>query len=225
MLKLFRALDRNPQWLAAWTLIALVGTLASGHVLSGVAAPLAEKTGFKLVDLQFSGWYPILDAIRPGQRSVNDLLASVGFETHRASDIIQAWQKAGLLETARRAQRIDFVFAAAYGVFALLLAVTLWRIQPEYPRRVRSVRLIALGTIAAALDEIENVGLWTVLRGSGDAGEVSFLLPTAVATLKVVFLIAALVGLVVSFVRAHNAFESSAEIPTDAADRRPGPSA
>ena len=90
---------------------------------------------------------------------------------------------------------------------------------------MRSVRLIALGTIAAALDEIENVGLWTVLRGSGDAGEVSFLLPTAVATLKVVFLIAALVGLVVSLVRAHNAFESSAEIPTDAADRRPGPSA
>ena len=94
-------------------------------------------------------------------------------------------------------------------MFALFLAVALWRVQPEYPRHVRWVRLIALAAIAAVLDEIENVALWSALRGSGDARAIGLLVVTAAATLKVVLLVAAFVGLVVSLVRAHNAFGAS----------------
>jgi hypothetical protein len=223
MLRLFRALDRQPQWLAALTLVALVATLASGHVVRGIAAPLAEKTGFKLVDLEFSGWNETLTRFPPGAHPLNNLLGGIGFETHSAKDIIEAWRKADVLATARRAQKADFVFAAAYGAFALLLAVALWRGQPEYPRRVRWVRLVALGAVAAVLDEIENVRLWTALQGSGDPSAIGFVLPTTAAALKFALLIAALVGVVVSLLRAHNAVPTSGDTPRDADERRTVP--
>lgn len=220
MLRLFRALDRQPQWLAALTLMALVATLASGHVVRGIAAPLAEKTGFKLVDLEFSGWNKTLTRLPPGAHSLNDLLGGIGFETHSAKDIIEAWRKADVLATARRAQKADFVFAAAYGTFALLLAVALWRGQPEYPRQVRWVRLVALGAVAAVLDEIENIAMWTALQGSGDPTAINFVLPTTAAALKFALLIAALVGVLVTLIRAHNAAPSG-DTPPDPVERHP----
>src|SRR5262245_20856595 len=127
MLRLLRALDRSPQWLAAWTLIAFVAMAASGHVLRGVSAPLSEKTGFKLVDLGLAGWHPILTRVRTPHGSLNDLLGAVGLETHAAADIIRAWSEARVLDAARRAQQIDFFFPVTYGAFGLLLAVGLWR--------------------------------------------------------------------------------------------------
>jgi hypothetical protein len=68
------------------------------------------------------------------------------------------------------------------------------------------------------LDEIENIWLWNVLAGTAHVG---FLLPTAVATLKVVLLIAAFVGIVGAIVRAHNA--STGERPRELPDRSPTP--
>jgi hypothetical protein len=86
---------------------------------------------------------------------------------------------------------------------------------------IRSVRLVALGAVAAILDEIENARMWTAVRGVGDPTAVGFVLPTAAATLKFVLLIAALVGVVVSLVRAHNAVPTSGETPPEAPGQRP----
>jgi hypothetical protein len=202
VLRLFRALDVGPEWVAALTLIALVATVAAGYVLTSVSAPLVETTGFTLGDLEFSGWYPLLSAVPAGQGSLNDRLAAIGFETHPYAKILEAWTTAGVLRAAQRAQRLDFVFAAAYGALALLLAVALWRGQPEYPARVRWVWLVALGTVAALFDELENLRMWSVLHRTA---AVDYLLPTAAATVKVVLLAAALVGVIVGVVRAHNA--------------------
>ena len=204
MLALFRWLDRSPQWLAALTLIALVATLASGHVARGISAPLAEKTGFKLVDLQFAGWNKILERVPTRKYSLNKLLAHGGFETHSADEILGAWRQNRVLADARRAQAVDFLFAAAYGVFSLLLACALWRSQPEYPRHVRSVRLITLGAVAAVFDEVENAAIWLALQEGGQPAAVGLVVPSLAATVKFVLLIVALIGVVVSLVRAHN---------------------
>jgi hypothetical protein len=201
-------------------MIAFVATVAAGYVLSGVSAPLAQKTGFGLVDLQFSGWYPIVSRVPSERWSINRALAAIGYEAHPDEMILEAWRtgclpsrsetaadcrREDLRPTARRAQKVDFVFAAAYGVFALLLGVAVWRGQPEYPLEVRWVWLIALGALAALLDEVENLRIWSILNGTA---RVTFLLPTAVASVKVVLLVLAVVGLIGGLLRAHQASEA-----------------
>ena len=205
--------ERRHQWLTALTLMAFVTMLTSGYVLTSIAAPLAEKSGFKLVDLQFSGFFDIFDNYPTKTYSLNRALRVIGSETHNSGDILKAWkngcdEKAAqaprpcLMPIAKRAQKIDFLFAAAYGVFALLLAVALWRGQPDYPRPVLWVGLVALGAVAAVFDEIENIRMWSIISGAGSAG---ILLPSTAALVKVVLGIASLIGAAVALGRAHKA--------------------
>jgi len=211
--------ERRHQWLAALTLMAFVAMLTSGYVLTSIAAPLAEKSGFRLVDLEFSGFFHIFDNYPTKTYSLNRALRFIGSETHDSGDILKAW-KGGcdekavrtrqpcLMPIAKRAQKIDFLFAVAYGAFALLLAIALWRGQPDYPQPVRWVGFVALGAVAAVFDEIENIRMWSIIE---DAGRADILLPSSAALVKFVLGTTSLIGAVVALGRAHKAAMAEGE--------------
>jgi hypothetical protein len=184
-----RKLDR--QWLAAWTLVAFVATLVLMYVLSGVSAPLREKTGLTLVSLQLAGACPILKHACP-------IVEGTRQEEEAPEKIIAAWRHADVLSAARLDQFIDFFFPLAYGMFSLLLAVGMWRCHPAYPVDGQWVWGIAAGARAALCDECENIFLWNMLSGSGDPGWPVPALTSLFAIAKFVFLFLALA----SFLRA-----------------------
>ncbi len=64
------------QWLAAWTLSAFVATMALALVLSALATPMVEQTGFKMVHLQLSGAHPLLAWTPWGKNATKEILAA-----------------------------------------------------------------------------------------------------------------------------------------------------
>lgn len=175
----------DSQWLAAWTLVAFVATLVCMYVLLGVGSPLKEKTGLALVSLQLAGACPILKRACP-------VLEGTRQEEEAAGKIVSAWRNAGVLSTAKDAQFIDFFFPLAYGLFALLMAVGMWRCHPAYPAGGQWVWGIAAGTRAALFDECENIFMWNMLSGSGDPGWLVPALTSLFAIPKFLFLLLAL---------------------------------
>lgn len=178
------------QWLTAAVLTAFAAVIVLGYVQTYVGAAVTEKTGLGLVALQFSGWSPHWPAT-----------------THSAK-ILAEWKEAGVLGDARRAQLVDFFFAAGYGTLALLLAGTLWRCHPlAETGGGRWTWLIALGALAAVFDEVENVSMWRLLSGHETAGWL-WLLPTCAAVLKFALLGVGLATLIVALVRLAPSPES-----------------
>ena len=189
---MFRAIDRlDTQWLAALTLTALVATLVLSVLVSATATPLVERTGKALVNLQLSGAYPLLKWV-PGGKGETPTTA-----------LLKQWDDAGLLDAARRSQRIDFGFALAYGLFWLLLAVATWRTHPAYPQGGRWVWLIALGALAAIFDECENVLLWNLLGHPTDPSLLIARVASAFAVAKIILLILAPLILIAALRRAR----------------------
>jgi len=180
---------RAGQWLAAWTLSAFVATLVFAIVLSALATPLAEKTGFKMVHLQLSGAYPLF-AWTPWGRTPTD-------------KILAEWKDKGLVAQARRNQRVDFLFPLAYGSFSVLLAIGLRRLHPGYPSSGRWIWGVAAGAGAAVLDECENLCLWSVLQNPDEPGRVLAALAAAAAVVKLLLLAAALLTFLVAVLRAR----------------------
>jgi hypothetical protein len=166
------------QWLAAWTLSAFVATMALALVLSALATPMVEQTGFKMVHLQLSGAHPLLAWTPWGKTPTKDILA--------------AWKDKGLLAPARRAQLVDFVFPPVYGAFALLLAIGLRRVHAVGASGGRWIWGVAAGAGAAVLDECENLCLWRVLQHPDDPSRVLAALAAVAAVLKMTLLAAAL---------------------------------
>lgn len=154
-----------PQWLAAVTLGMFIAVVVLSQTLACATAPLVEKTGMTLTTLQLSGWHGVWD------------------KQPSADDVLKAWTEANVIGDARRAQSIDFLFAAAYGVLSILIAAALWRGHPNAAAgRGRWIWLIALGAVAALCDEVENVSIWRILGGHATAG---VFFPTAPATVKI----------------------------------------
>jgi hypothetical protein len=189
--RLFAAIDRmDSQWLATWVLSALVATFVLSTVLSAASSPLVERTKTTLVDLQLSGLPPWLA----------DRLTDAG----GAREILQRWQGAGVLGAARRGQAIDFAFPVAYGFFFLGLAAALWRVHPDYPHGGRWVWGVALGALAALLDEGENAFLWRMLmRPDDDPGRLVPAFATALAIGKYALLVAVVPILLFAIRRAR----------------------
>ena len=158
--RIFHSIDRliTPEWLPTWTLSALALSLIFAYVLSSVGSPLQEKTGQTLAHLQISGSYPLLKWTPWGK--------------DRAEDILKNWKEKGALSDARRAQKIDFFFPFAYGTFFLLFSIGMWRCHPKYPRGGKWVWCLALGTVAAALDEVENIFMCLMLSFGGGPAQV-----------------------------------------------------
>jgi hypothetical protein len=175
----------DSQWLAAWTLVAFVATLVFMYVITGVSSPLKEKTGLTLVSLQLAGACPILKSACP-------ILKETRQEEEAAGEIITAWRDAKVLSAAKLDQFLDFFFPLAYGMFALLLAVGMWRCHPAYPAGGHWVWGIAAGARAALFDECENIFMWNMLSGSGDPGWLIPALTSLFAVAKFFFLFLAL---------------------------------
>ena len=192
MSRVFRAIDRlDKQWLAALTLSAFVAALVLCVLVSATATPLVERTGKALVNLQLSGAYPLLAWVPGGKGKPS------------TKDLLKLWSDAGLLDAARRSQRIDFGFALAYGVFWLLLAVATRRTHPAYPHGGRWVWLIALGALAAIFDECENALLWNVLGHPTDPNLLIAGVASAFAVAKIILLILAPLILIAALRRAR----------------------
>jgi hypothetical protein len=172
------------QWLASWTLTAFIATLVFMIVLGALTRPLAEKTPFKLMHLELSG-------LR-GQSGP----ASTGA-------ILKAWKDNNVLDQARRAQAVDFLFPLAYGSFALLLATGLRRLDAGYPAGGRWIWGVAAGTVAAVLDECENVCLWSILHQTNYSGGALAVLAAIAAAAKFLLLGVALLTFLATIVRAR----------------------
>jgi hypothetical protein len=159
------------QWLVAVTLIAFTATLVTGYAVTGVSARLRDDTGKSLVTLEFAGW------------------------CYSSDKVMRAWNERGLVPTAIRAQKIDFLFAASYGAFALAAAVLVWQAR-RGPRDGRVLALlVALGAAAALVDEIENAKMWAILHGHATADR---FLPSTAAGLKFALLLASTVGILLA---------------------------
>jgi hypothetical protein len=86
----------------------------------------------------------------------------LAFSAARASEMITAWQNAGVIENARVSLGVDFAFLLAYPAFFFFSVRLL--------QRTDGSRLQAIGTwlggavlACAPLDAIENLALWRML--------------------------------------------------------------
>jgi hypothetical protein len=172
------------QWLASWTLTAFIATLVFMIVLGALTRPLAEKTPFKLMHLELSGL-----------RAEKDPAST--------SAILKAWKDNNVLDQARRAQAVDFLFPLAYGSFALLLATGLRRQHPAYPAAGGWIWGVAAGAGAAVLDECENLCLWSILHQTDYTGGALAVLATIAAATKFLLLGVALLTFLVAIARAR----------------------
>lgn len=173
--KTFERLNRiNGQWLVTWTLVAFLATVILMYILSFLGRPLMEKTGSRLVDLQLAGAL----VITKGTREVESA----------AKSILDGWKNAGLLNNAVISQQFDFLFPLAYGSFSLLLSVGMWRCHKKYPIGGKWVWCLAFGTVAAVLDELENILIWQMLSGSIEPGWIWPVLASSFAIPKFVCL-------------------------------------
>jgi hypothetical protein len=177
------------QWLASWTLTAFVATLVFMVVLGATTRSLIEKTPYKLLHLQLSGFYPWLGRVPDNHAST--------------ATIVARWRDAGVVEQARRGQAVDFLFPLAYGSFALLMAAALRRLHPGYPAEGRWIWGVGAGAAAAVLDEIENVCLWSILQQPGYSGGVLAIVAAVAAAFKFLLVAVALVTFVVTLARAR----------------------
>ena len=164
--------DPGPSsWLVAVTLIAFTATLVTGYAVGGVGSRLSGDTGKSLVTLEFAGW------------------------CYSSDKVMRAWNDRGLIPTAIRAQKIDFLFAASYGAFALAVAALVRRAR-RGPRDGRVLALlVALGFVGAVFDEIENVKMWAILHGGTHADR---FLPSIAAGLKFALITAAGIGILLA---------------------------
>lgn len=117
----------------------------------------------------------------------------------RADEILAEWGEDGQ-DAARESLWIDFGFMLAYGTFLTLALAAVRDLAVEQGRR----RLAAIGGVAisfgalgAAFDALENVCLLLTLDGAGAALP---LMATIFATLKFVFLAAAIAYLLAGLV-------------------------
>jgi hypothetical protein len=177
------------QWLASWTLIAFVATLVFVIVLGAMTKPLIDKTPYKLQHLQLSGLHPRLAFVLDDHAST--------------ATIVAKWREAGVLDQARRAQAVDFVFPLAYGAFALLMAAGLRRLHPGYPDGGRWIWGVGAGAAAAVFDEVENVCLWSILQQPGYSGGALAVVAAVAAAIKFLLLAVVLLTFVVTLARAR----------------------
>jgi hypothetical protein len=140
-----------------------VATLVFMILLLGVSTPLVKKTELKLVSLELAGACPIVKYACP-------VVKGTPWQKDVANNILSVWNKAQVLDDAKRAQRLDFFFPLAYGALFGLVALGMWRVHPAYSQGGLSMCSIALGTVAAGCDQIENLFLYAMLLWGTDPG-------------------------------------------------------
>lgn len=116
----------------------------------------------------------------------------------RADEILAEWGEDGQ-DAARESLWIDFGFLLAYGTFlTLALAATRDLAVQKGWQRLGTIGRVAIsfGALAAAFDAIENVCLLLTLDGAGAAFP---LLATVFASLKFLFLAAAIAYILAGF--------------------------
>ena len=117
--------------------------------------------------------------------------------------VLKAWKDNNVLDQARRAQAVNFLFPLAYGPFALLLAIGLRRLDPGYPTGGRWIWGVAAGALAAVFDECENVCLWSVLNRTDYTGGTLAVLAAIAAAAKFLLLAVALLTFLATIARAR----------------------